>query len=172
MHRPKLHGPRALALIAAFKFVKSALLVALAVGIFHLRHPDASERLATWLSTLPVATGHEFVDHAVHGLLGLNEHKIWLFSSVALGYATLYAIEGFGLWRGARWAEYLTVISTSLFIPIEIWECFAHFTPTKLIGLAINIVIVAYLVYLLRTQLAAERDAALAPDKASRTRRP
>lgn len=157
MHRPKLHGPRALALIAAFKFVKSALLVALAVGIFHLRHPDASERLATWLSTLPVATGHEFVDHAVHGLLGLNEHKIWLFSSVALAYATLYAIEGFGLWRNATWAKYLTVISTCLFIPIELWEIHRHFTPTKVAALAINIAIVAYLIWLLRHDLAALR---------------
>lgn len=167
MHRPELHGPRTLALIAAFKYFKSALLVALAIGLFHLRHPDASAHFATWLSTLPVATGHELVSRAIHGLLGLSAHA-GLFSFIAFGYATLYAIEGFGLWRGARWAEYLTSISTSLFIPLEIWECIVHFTPTKLIGLVINVAIVAYLVYLLRTQLAAERDAALTPRSAAR----
>ena len=152
MHRPQLHGPRTLALIAAFKYLKSALLVALALGLFHLRHPDAVAHLADWLRTLPVATGHELVSRAIHEVLGLDAHKVGLFSLVALIYATLYAIEGFGLWRGARWAEYLTVASTSLFIPVEIWECFAHFTPMKLIGLVINVAIVAYLVYLLRTQ--------------------
>ena len=41
MHRPHLHGPRTLALIAAFKFVKSVSLVVLAIVLIRLRHPDA-----------------------------------------------------------------------------------------------------------------------------------
>jgi uncharacterized membrane protein (DUF2068 family) len=90
-------------------------------------------------------------------VLGLSPHTFGVFSAVALTYATLYLIEGFGLWRGYRWAEFLTVISTSLFIPLEIWECLRHFTAMKLVGLAINVAIVAYLVYLLRMQLDSER---------------
>ena len=171
MHRPHLHGPRTLALIAAFKYLKSALLVALALSLFHLRHPDAVAQLADWLRALPVATGHQFVTLAIHEVLGLDPHTIGLFMAVALTYATLYAVEGFGLWRGARWAEYLTVISTSLFIPVEIWECIAHFSPMKPVGLAINIAIVAYLVYLLRTPPATAHDGKLEPAGASRTPR-
>jgi uncharacterized membrane protein (DUF2068 family) len=152
MHRPHLHGPRALAAIALFKFVKSALLVVLAGVLFHLRQPDASARFGAWLSALPIATGHELVGRAIDDLLGLSPHTMGLFCVVALVYATLYAIEGFGLWRNARWAEYLTVISTSLFIPFEIYEIARHFAPLKLLTLIINLAIVAYLLWLLRTQ--------------------
>src|SRR5512144_1105264 len=70
MHRPHLHGPRTLALIAAFKYLKSALLVALALSLFHLRHPDVVAQLADWLRALPVATGHQFVTLAIHEVLG------------------------------------------------------------------------------------------------------
>ena len=38
MHPPHLHGPRTLAVIAAFKFVKSLLLFALALALLRLRH--------------------------------------------------------------------------------------------------------------------------------------
>ncbi|HKE48996.1 MAG TPA: DUF2127 domain-containing protein [Rhodanobacteraceae bacterium] len=149
-------GPRALALIAAFKFVKSTLLVVLATLLFRLTRPEAGAEFAAWLTALPVATGHEFVAHALHEFLGMSPHTIGFLAIVALAYAILYAIEGFGLWRNARWAEYLTVISTSLFIPIEIYEMARHFTPMKLGGLIVNIAIVVYLVRLLRLQLAAE----------------
>jgi uncharacterized membrane protein (DUF2068 family) len=156
-YRPRMPGrpadtPRTLALIAAFKFLKVAALVAIAVALLHLRDPDTFARVTGWLGGLPIVTGHRFVSRAFDDLLGLTPHTFGLFAAVALTYATLYSIEGYGLWRGRRWAEYLTVVSTSLFIPLELWECFRHFTPMKLAGLAVNVAIVAYLVYLLRVQ--------------------
>jgi uncharacterized membrane protein (DUF2068 family) len=158
MHRPHLHGPRTLALIAAFKFVKAILLVVLAFALFHLRNPEASAHFGKWLSTLSVATGHEFVSRGIDRLLGLSPHTIGVFSAIALIYAALYAVEGFGLWLNVRWAKYLTVISTSLFIPVEIWEMIRHFTPMKLLALAINVAIVAYLVWLLRAEIVADKE--------------
>jgi uncharacterized membrane protein (DUF2068 family) len=170
MHRPHLHGPRTLALIAAFKFVKATLLVVLAIALFRLRHPEASAHFGAWLSALPVATGHEFVSRGIDRLLGLSPQTIGAFSLIALVYAALYAIEGFGLWLNARWAQYLTVISTSLFIPVEIWEMVRHFTPMKLLALVINIAIVAYLVWLLRAELGADNDPAQGRTPPSTTR--
>jgi len=152
MHRPHLHGPRTLALIAAFKFVKSISLVVLAIILLRLRHPETGAHFREWLGTFPLATGHELIDRAIRALLGMSTHTMGLVAAIALGYAVLYAIAGIGRWINARWAEYLTVVSTSLFIPLEIWQIAAHFTPMKLLALVINIAIVAYLVWLLRTE--------------------
>lgn len=169
MHAPHLHGPRTLALIAAFKFVKSLLLVVLAIALFRLRHPEAIEALAHWLGTLQIATGHEFVGRAIRWMVGVDAHTIALFAGIALVYATLYAIEGYGLWENRDWAKYLTVISTCLFIPVELWEMFRHFTPMKVVALAVNILIVAYLVRLLRQELAALRNNRAIPPARSST---
>jgi uncharacterized membrane protein (DUF2068 family) len=169
MHAAHLHGPRTLALIAAFKLVKSLALVVLAILLLRLRHPEAIEALAHWLGTLQIATGHESVSHAIHWIVGIDAHTISLFAAVALVYATLYAIEGYGLWENRDWAKYLTVISTCLFIPVELWEMFRHFSPMKVIALGVNVLIVAYLVWLLRQELAGLRQGRAIPGARSTT---
>jgi len=148
----QMRRPRTLALIAVFKFFKSALLVALAFALLHLRHPQVSEHFVSWLRAFPVATGHQLISHLIETILGTTERTIGVFGGIALGYAVLYAIEGFGLWRNAHWAEYLTVVTTSLLVPIEVWEIFRHPTAMKGLALVINLAIVAYLVHLLRAE--------------------
>jgi uncharacterized membrane protein (DUF2068 family) len=158
MH-PHLYGPRMLALIAAFKFVKSAALIVLSIVLFRLRDPSELARLAEWLGTFPVTTGHEFVGHAIRWMVGMDAHTIGLFAMVALTYAVLYGIEGVGLWHNTDWAKYLTVITTCLFIPLEIWEIARRFAPMKVLALVINIAIVIYLIWLLRQEIEAARRA-------------
>ena len=51
-----------------------------------------------------------------------------------------------------HWAEYLTVISTALFVPLEIYELFERFTLIRLSVLAINLGIVWYLVVRLKRE--------------------
>jgi hypothetical protein len=48
------------------------------------------------------------------------------------------------------WAEYLTVIATSLLIPLELYELVHHPAALKAGGLVANLAIVAYLVHVLR----------------------
>ncbi len=68
----------------------------------------------------------------------------------ALGYGVLELVEGTGLWLEQLWAEYLTVIATSLLIPLELYELVHRPSVWKAGGLVVNIAIVAYLVHVLR----------------------
>jgi uncharacterized membrane protein (DUF2068 family) len=45
-----------------------------------------------------------------------------------------------------RWAEYFTIIVTSSFIPLELYEVAKRLTPIRLVVIALNVVIVLYLV--------------------------
>jgi uncharacterized membrane protein (DUF2068 family) len=72
---------------------------------------------------------------------------------LALGYGLLELVEGTGLWLDQLWAEYLTVIATSLLIPLELYELVRHPTALKAGGLAVNVLIVAYLVQQLRRRV-------------------
>ena len=83
MH-PHLHGPRALALIAIFKFAKVAMLIVLAAILFHLSTPEAIGAFADWLRALPLATGHQYVGRAVSAVTDMNPHTVGLFAIVAL----------------------------------------------------------------------------------------
>lgn len=68
---------------------------------------------------------------------------------VAVGlllYGLLEGVEGVGLWLAKRWGEYLTVVATAAFLPIEVHELLKTVTITKVVAFAINVVAVVYLV--------------------------
>jgi uncharacterized membrane protein (DUF2068 family) len=62
-----------------------------------------------------------------------------------LGYALLEGVEAVGLWLQKRWAEYLTLIATAVFLPLEVYEMSHHLTPFKVIAFIINVAVVLYL---------------------------
>src|SRR6478735_6412159 len=87
---------------------------------------------------------HRFVAYLHH----VHASELRVAALFALGYGALELVEGTGLWLDKLWAEYLTVVATSLLIPLELYELVRHPTALKAGGIAVNIAIVAYLVYL------------------------
>ena len=61
-------------------------------------------------------------------------------------YAALFAVEGTALWLQKRWGEYLTLVITISFIPLEVYEIVEHTGIGKIITLVLNIAVVVYLV--------------------------
>jgi uncharacterized membrane protein (DUF2068 family) len=66
-------------------------------------------------------------------------------AAAAAAYAALEGTEAIGLWLSRRWAEYLTFIATVVFVPYEIYELTKSISWLKLLTLAINLLIVIYL---------------------------
>jgi len=79
---------------------------------------------------------------------------------VALAYGALEAVEAVGLWRRRTWAEYLTILSTALLLIPEVQELAKRPTDLKIIGLVLNVVIVAYLIARLVRSRRRDRDTA------------
>jgi uncharacterized membrane protein (DUF2068 family) len=50
-----------------------------------------------------------------------------------------------GLWLAKRWAEYLTFVATTLFVPLEVDELVTSVTTLKLLLLIVNLAVVLYL---------------------------
>lgn len=141
---------RALRVIAVYKFIKSAGLVILACVVFGFMHAEFLDTVAGWVEHVPIQNGRNVLGHLIDTLTGMTPRRFIVVGSFALAYATLFAIEGFGLWTGKRWAEYLTTIATASLIPFELYELIHHPTVAKAGVLAVNIAIVIYLCYLLR----------------------
>ncbi|HEX7916323.1 DUF2127 domain-containing protein [Rudaea sp.] len=139
------HSGAALRAIAIYKFAKAAVLLVLATVAFRLVHAASLEHFADWIAQLPIRSGHGIVIRWVDALLGLTQRKFELIGIGASIYAALFLVEGWGLWRRKRWAEYLTVFATASLIPFEAWEIYHHFTWLKVLALAVNVAIVIYL---------------------------
>ena len=86
------------------------------------------------------------------GLLGDFRHLFIITPShlydigfLLVAYATLEAVEMVGLWFTKRWAEYLTFVATTLFVPLEVYELLSSFGWLKVATLVINLAVVLYL---------------------------
>ena len=78
-------------------------------------------------------------------LFKYTPERLYELGIVLVVYAALEATEMIGLWRAKRWAEYLTLVSTALFVPFEVYEITEGVSAFKVIVLVINLAIVAYL---------------------------
>ena len=85
--------------------------------------------------------------HEVDRLFSLTSTRLHLFGAVLVAYAAVEGIEAVGLWYQRRWAEYLTFIVTTSFIPLEVYELIHKFTPLKVFALVVNVAIVIYLLF-------------------------
>jgi hypothetical protein len=130
--RSRGRSPALVRVIGAFKLVKALLLAAAAVGLL------TSARVQS-LFWRVVGFGSERALDAAGVVTGL--------------YALVFAVEGVGLLLAKRWAEWLTVIVTTSFIPLEIWKLVHHTTAPGIVTLVLNVAIAIYLA----VRLAVER---------------
>jgi uncharacterized membrane protein (DUF2068 family) len=146
----KASHSRLLRLIALFKLVKAALLIAVGVGALKLIHKDVAGAVEHWVELLRLDPNNHYIDTALEKASNLTPDKIKQLGLGSMIYAGLFLTEGIGLWLEKNWAEWLTVIITSSLIPIELYEIYRNPTPVKIAVLLINVAIVAYLVYRIR----------------------
>jgi uncharacterized membrane protein (DUF2068 family) len=109
--------------------------------------------LSAWLisvnADLNLDAGRNLIDQVLQRVLFFAvhlPHQTLLATGVIL-FASLELVEGTGLWLQRRWAEYLTVIATSIGIPFEVYEVLNHATPPRVLALMVNLAIVGYLIW-------------------------
>jgi uncharacterized membrane protein (DUF2068 family) len=141
-----------LRLIALFKLLKAITLIAIGVGALKLLHRDMGRTLEHWIAVSGLNPGNRWVEIGIEKASNLSHAKVKDLGIVSFIYAGLFLTEGIGLWLMKHWAEWFTIIITSSLVPVEIYEIHRHPTATKILVLIINIAVVAYLVYRVRTR--------------------
>ncbi len=134
-------------LIGVFKLVKATLLVLLAFGVLRALHGDVADTIHELAKALRVDPHGEMMEGLVAKVSGVSPERLKLLGFGTLAYAALFTVEGIGLLLGKVWAEWLTVVSTSGFIPLEVILLVRHVTWTHVATLVVNLLVVAYLLY-------------------------
>ena len=111
-----------LALIAVFKLVKGALLLLVGLGLLKLMHAEIATLFSRLIEALHLNADSRIIHALVLKVDALQPHSVLVVALVSLGYAGMLLLEGVGLWLERSWAAYLTVISTSLLLPFELYE--------------------------------------------------
>lgn len=137
--------------IAILKLLEALVLCATGIAALELLRPDIIKGLEDWAAQLPLASQQTLAQHLLDSLTGFGPHRIKAVGIGVFAYAALFLVEGIGLMRRKRWAEWITVLTTALLVPVEIWELTRHVGPAKLAALVINVLVVWYLVHRIRS---------------------
>jgi uncharacterized membrane protein (DUF2068 family) len=137
-------------LIAAFKLLKGFALLALGIGALRLLHKDVAAVADHWINAFRVDPHNRYIHWLLAKMPMVDDRKLKELSVGTFIYSAIFLTEGTGLAFHKRWAEYFTIITTGSFLPLEVYEIIRHATAAKEVALAINIVVLIYLVRELR----------------------
>jgi uncharacterized membrane protein (DUF2068 family) len=140
------HNP-ALATIAVYKFAKAALSILSAVVAWRLMNPSVERAMHAWADTLPIGFSEKLLRQALQQVSGIPAFRWRQLGLVSLAYAAVFTVEGVGLWLERRWAQYMTILTSSLLLPFEFIAVLHHLTLLRTAVLLANAAIVAYLVF-------------------------
>jgi len=142
--------------LALERGIRGTLLLALAYGVWRFDGSRGALK-SVFNSYLPafIPLADRFgVDLEETGPVNLIQqaftarHSTLLLVAVGvLAYGALELVEAIGLWFKKRWGEYVAVVGTALFIPLEIHEIIAKLTWLRITALAINLFAVAYILW-------------------------
>src|SRR2546425_1048885 len=85
-----------------------------------VRHRDLSATVEHWITVLRMDPDARYFQWLLQRVALISPAQIRAVSAGSFFYSALLLTEGIGLWFELRWAEYLTVIATSSFIPLEL----------------------------------------------------
>ena len=150
-------GLRTVAIVEA---LKGCLALLAAYAFIHMiRHDvdfeDAAEHILFFFHINPYR--HRLSEQFLRAADKVSNTSIAMIMSIALAYATLRFLEGYGLWKQRAWAEWLAIVSGCVYLPFEIYKLVRHPNELHWIILGINIIVVLYIAWVRWDEIAAAR---------------
>jgi uncharacterized membrane protein (DUF2068 family) len=138
---------RFLRLIAFFKFLKVAALIATGIAALKLIHADVGTALEKLVLKFGFDPGSSLLNHAIQRACEIPQDRIWELGAISFVYAAMFLTEGIGLWLAKRWGEWVTVSITGSLVPFEIYETIHRPDLLRIVVLLINVAVVVYLIH-------------------------
>ena len=156
---PLHQGLRAVAL---FEALKGTLVLVVGFGLLSFLGHDTELFAGQLIRRLHLNPAHHYPHVFIEAMTAVTDSRLWLFAGLAVFYSTIRFVEAYGLWHERRWAEWLAALSGGVYVPAELYEIYLHATWLKFAMLGLNLVIVAYMGWLLtesrRRRAAAEKS--------------
>jgi uncharacterized membrane protein (DUF2068 family) len=127
---------------------QALLFIAIGVGALRLLHKDVSDLLEQLANHLRFNPESRLVNFILEKASLVNDRMLRRIGAVVFFYAALDLIEGTGLYLQKTWGEYLTLIITASFLPLEIFEVFRRLTWIRVSLLTVNMLVFFYLLQL------------------------
>jgi len=150
-------GLRTVALIEALKGV-----LALSGAYFlvrMIRHDvDFEEAAKHILFFFHISRHHHLSRQFLEAAERLSNASLGAIFGIAIAYASLRFLEGYGLWRQRVWAEWLAIVSGCIYLPFEIRLLVRRPNEFHWVILLINVLVVLYIAWVRWDEIKAGRE--------------
>ncbi|MDE3104353.1 MAG: DUF2127 domain-containing protein [Acidobacteriota bacterium] len=136
--------------IGLFKLGKAVLFFGIGIGALHLLHRDLGDEIMKLATALRFDPESRVVSILMAKADAIDPHRLWQIGLATFAYSALALTEGVGLLLEKEWAEYLTLLLTVSFLPWEFYELVREPSFFRAGLIAINLLVLAYLMWLLR----------------------
>jgi uncharacterized membrane protein (DUF2068 family) len=140
--------------LAIERWGRGVIIALLGIGVFRLKTTQISLQqlfdrdltsLKPFFDQIHFNVRDSSTVNSIEKVLNAKPSTLNLIAAGLLLYGALQIVEGIGLWSLKRWGEYVAVVGTTLFIPLEIYEIADKATWLKITVFVINVVAVLYL---------------------------
>ena len=136
--------------VAIFEVFKGTLALLAAGGLFYFIPRDLHHVVVELVGRLHLNPGKSYPNVFARILEDTSNAQLWLIACFVVVYALVRFAEGYGLWLGRRWAEWLAAASGAIYVPAELYELSRGVSWIKVVALILNLVVVLYMIYVLR----------------------
>ncbi|MHB8743096.1 MAG: DUF2127 domain-containing protein [Sulfuricaulis sp.] len=151
--RDQPHTERGLRTVAMFEATKGVLVLAVGLGLLSLVHHDIQSVGEDIVRRFDLDLAHRYPRILIVAATHLGNTRLRLLALAALLYSMVRFLEAYGLWYRRVWAEWFAVISGGIFLPFELYALIRYATVVKAVVLTVNIGIVAYMIYVLKSEI-------------------
>jgi uncharacterized membrane protein (DUF2068 family) len=135
--------------VALFEAAKGALVLLAGFGVLSLAHRDIQDMAEDLIDHLHLNAASHYPHIFLDAVTRAHDWGLWKLAGLAALYSVVRFVEAYGLWRQRPWAEWLAALSGVLYVPFEIRGVMQGHGLTSIVALAINVAIVAVMLYAL-----------------------
>ena len=140
---------KALRPIALFEALKGAIVLIAGFGLLGFLDRDNEVFAEKIIRQFHLNPAHHYPRIFITFMGQVNDTHLMVLAGFFALYALVRFVEAYGLWFERRWAEWLAAVSGGIYIAWEVYELFQKLTWLRAGALAVNLVVVAYMVWLL-----------------------
>ncbi len=140
--------------LAIERWFRGIILILLAVAVFELKTTQVSlqqlfkrdlSALEPFFRQIHFNVSDSSTVNSIEKLVNAKASTLNLIAVGIVLYGALQIAEGIGLWSLKRWGEYVAVVGTTAFVPLEVYEVVDKGSWLKVVILIINVFAVLYL---------------------------
>jgi len=143
--------------IGVFKLLQALLFVLLGIGAVRLLHRDLIDVAEHFILAMRFNPEGHLVNLFLDKVALIDPRRLKQISAAIFVIAGLDIVEGTGLVMEQVWAEFVTLILTASFLPVELFQMLRHLTWIRISLFAINFAVVAYLLYYVQLRMQERR---------------